>query len=224
MSTANSKPVISESEQAQRMDLLRAALPECQPQEGSPANTFTTSELEKLRSVMKEMNLGPRDAETNTLVKNAHTMDIFNLKQWAPSEEILTESNSGECPQDAAQPQDDMEVIEKPKAADIVTSSNVSTMHNSWHGAPKIAPFGLVSQLFRQKVREGKFTGPTNGQCPGHLQCNLVVLPQGQHAFDFLLFCQRNKKACPLIEVCDVGSPHPIGVARGADLRTDVPK
>ncbi|KAL3896632.1 MAG: hypothetical protein SGARI_007123, partial [Bacillariaceae sp.] len=66
-----------------------------------------------------------------------------------------------------------------------------------------------------------RFTTPTNGVCPGFLQCNLVVLPQGPIAFDFLLFCQRNPKACPLIEVCDVGSPFPHGVAPGADLRTD---
>merc|ERR1712176_918975 len=56
------------------------------------------------------------------------------------------------------------------------------------------------------------------------MQCNLVVLPQGPAAFDFLLFCQRNPKACPLIDVCDVGSPYAPGVAKGADLRTDVPK
>ena len=77
---------------------------------------------------------------------------------------------------------------------------------------------------FRLAVRSGRYTGPTNGVLPGYLQCNLVVLEQGQTAFDFLLFCQRNKKACPLIEVCDVGCPSAEVVAAGSDLRTDIPK
>ena len=60
--------------------------------------------------------------------------------------------------------------------------------------------------------------------CPGFLQCNLVVLPAGPAAFDFLLFCQRNPKACPLIEVCEAGSAVPLSVAPDADLRTDCPR
>mmetsp|Transcript_9014 Transcript_9014/g.21970 ORF Transcript_9014/g.21970 Transcript_9014/m.21970 type:complete len:328 (+) Transcript_9014:76-1059(+) len=79
-------------------------------------------------------------------------------------------------------------------------------------------------QEFRQAVRSGRYTGPTNGCCPGYMQCNLVVLEEGQSAYDFLLFCQRNRKACPLIEVCDVGSPSVEAIAAGSDLRTDIPK
>lgn len=92
-----------------------------------------------------------------------------------------------------------------------------------WYGAPKfeLKPVHIPRQ-FRQQVRKGAFTGPTNSCCPGFLQCNLVVLPQ-KEAFDFLVFCQRNRKACPLIEACEVGSPCPVGVAPGADLRTDIP-
>ena len=77
---------------------------------------------------------------------------------------------------------------------------------------------------FRQAVRSGQYTGPTNGCCPGYMQCNLVVVEEGQPSYDFLLFCQRNKKACPLIEVCDVGSPSAEAIAAGSDLRTDIPK
>ena len=55
------------------------------------------------------------------------------------------------------------------------------------------------------------------------MQANLAVLPKEQ-AYDFLLFCQRNPRPCPLIEVTDVGSPEPVGVAPGADLRTDIPR
>jgi len=57
----------------------------------------------------------------------------------------------------------------------------------------------------------------------GHVQANLAVLPK-DYAYDFLLFCQRNPRACPLIEVTDIGSPEPTGVAPGADLRTDLPR
>lgn len=211
----------SSDERSERMDLLRAALPECQPQEGSPANTFTQSELDALRSVMQGLNLGPRDPETTSLVKAAHKLDIFSAQQFTepptattttPKEEAVTppqERFVDDAQPQEDQPQEDVEVVEKQPSI--------------WHGAPKIG-LNLPPQSFRESVRRGEFTGPTNGTCPGYMQCNLVVLPQGPHAFDFLLFCQRNKKACPLIEVCDVGSPHPNGVARGADLRTDIPK
>ena len=76
---------------------------------------------------------------------------------------------------------------------------------------------------FRRAVRKGFFSGSTNSMCPGYTQCNLVVLPE-KDAFDFLIFCQRNKKACPLIEVCDVGSAIPKFCAKDANLKTDLPK
>ena len=41
-------------------------------------------------------------------------------------------------------------------------------------------------------------------------------------AFDFLRFCGRNPKPCPLIEVTDPGDPEPRLTAAGADLRTDL--
>ena len=75
----------------------------------------------------------------------------------------------------------------------------------------------------REEIRRGRWTAPTAGLAPGYVQANLVVLPQAD-AYDFLLFCQRNPRPCPLIEVTDPGSPEPAGVAPGADLRTDLPK
>jgi len=61
----------------------------------------------------------------------------------------------------------------------------------SWYGAPRMdSADNAGPRSFREKVRQGQFAGPTNGVCPGFLQCNLVVLPRGQHAFDFLSFCQ----------------------------------
>ena len=57
---------------------------------------------------------------------------------------------------------------------------------------------------------------------PGHVQANLVVLPQDL-AFDFMLLCQRNPKPCPLLEVTEPGDYEPRLLAPGADLRYDVP-
>ena len=75
----------------------------------------------------------------------------------------------------------------------------------------------------RLAMRRGEWTGPTTFQVPGFVQCNLVVLPRA-FAYDFLLYCQRNPKACPVVEVTDAGSPEPRRAAPGADLRTDLPR
>src|SRR6266850_1034911 len=75
----------------------------------------------------------------------------------------------------------------------------------------------------RADIRSGKLAGITAGFGPGFVQANMAVLPRDD-AYDFLLFCQRNPRPCPLIEVTDVGSPEPVGVAPGADVRTDIPR
>lgn len=74
----------------------------------------------------------------------------------------------------------------------------------------------------RQACRSGSWTSPTAGLAPGYAQANLVILPR-DWAFDFLLFCQRNPRPCPLIAVTEAGCPSP-PVAPDADLRTDLPK
>ena len=74
----------------------------------------------------------------------------------------------------------------------------------------------------RSLFRTGELVRPTSGMAPGRVQANLVVLPKDL-AFDFLLFCQRNPKPCPLLEVVEAGSSEPVAFAPGADLRTDVP-
>jgi len=73
----------------------------------------------------------------------------------------------------------------------------------------------------RNEARLGDYTQPTTGCAPGYLQANLMIIPQ-QQAFDFLLFCQRNPKPCPLIEVLAPGEREP-ACAQGADIATDVP-
>jgi uncharacterized protein YcsI (UPF0317 family) len=75
----------------------------------------------------------------------------------------------------------------------------------------------------RSRIRSGQHTGPTSGLAPGFAQANLVVLPASD-AQDFLEFCVRNPKPCPVLEVTDTGSPHPVTLSRDADLRTDLPR
>jgi uncharacterized protein YcsI (UPF0317 family) len=75
----------------------------------------------------------------------------------------------------------------------------------------------------RAAARRGDLTGPTAGLAAGFTQANLVVLPRDD-AFDFLRFCVRNPRPCPVLEVTDPGSTEPAQTAPGADLRTDLPR
>jgi len=81
----------------------------------------------------------------------------------------------------------------------------------------------IESQQLRHRIRSGEFATNTAGQAPGFVQANLVVVPQA-HAFDFLLFCQRNPKPCPLLEVIEAGEVAPSRLAPEADIRKDVPR
>ncbi len=64
--------------------------------------------------------------------------------------------------------------------------------------------------------------GVTSGLAPGYVQANLAILPK-EYAFDFLLFCQRNPKPCPLIEVTEPGQQEASTSSFGSDIRTDLP-
>ncbi len=78
-------------------------------------------------------------------------------------------------------------------------------------------------RALRDAIRTGKWRGPTAGLCPGRTQANLVILPKDL-AFYFFLFCQRNPKPCPVLEVLDPGCWEPAATAPGADIRTDCPR
>jgi len=75
----------------------------------------------------------------------------------------------------------------------------------------------------RELIRKGQLARPTSGMAPGHVQTNLAILPEDL-AFDFLLFCARNPKPCPIIEVIEAGKTEPRETAPGADLRSDAPR
>ncbi|MBR5641183.1 MAG: putative hydro-lyase [Firmicutes bacterium] len=81
----------------------------------------------------------------------------------------------------------------------------------------------LTPAEMRALIRKEEYTGQTSGLCPGYAQANLVVLPE-EYAYDFLLFAQRNPKACPLLEVTDTGSRLLKDIAPGADIATDIPR
>ena len=73
----------------------------------------------------------------------------------------------------------------------------------------------------RQLIREGRLSRPTSCVAPHFVQANLAILPRDV-AFEFLLFCQRNPKPCPVIEVIDAGEVEAALTAPGSDIRTDL--
>jgi uncharacterized protein YcsI (UPF0317 family) len=79
------------------------------------------------------------------------------------------------------------------------------------------------AQKARLDIREKRHAGTTRGLAIGYVQCNLAIVPQAL-AFELLLYCQRNARACPVLEVCDPGDSEPRQLAPGADLRTDLPR
>lgn len=75
----------------------------------------------------------------------------------------------------------------------------------------------------RKLIRKGAWDKPTGGVAMGYAQANLAILPE-KYAFDFILFCQRNPKPCPLLEVLEPGRFKTEFMAAGADIRTDIPQ
>ena len=82
---------------------------------------------------------------------------------------------------------------------------------------------GLDAAGVRAAIRAGAYDRHTAGLAPGRLQCNLAILPE-RHALDFLRFCQRNPRPCPVVAVGDTGDPSLPTLGRGIDVRTDLPR
>ena len=81
---------------------------------------------------------------------------------------------------------------------------------------------GATGAEVRAAVRTGRWTQVTHGLARGFVQANLAIVPE-RFAFDFLRFCVRNPKPCPLIDVTDPGDAEPRRAAPGGDIRTDLP-
>ncbi|MGB3315506.1 MAG: putative hydro-lyase [Albidovulum sp.] len=76
--------------------------------------------------------------------------------------------------------------------------------------------------VVRVAIRANRYRSHTAGLGAGVLQTNLVILPES-FALDFMRFCQRNPKPCPLVGVSDTGDPALFTLGRDIDIRTDVP-
>jgi uncharacterized protein YcsI (UPF0317 family) len=92
----------------------------------------------------------------------------------------------------------------------VVRATEVFSEHSTAHVA-------------RRKIRVGDFAGHTSGVAHGFVQGNVVILPQNL-AGDFLRYCQRNPKPCPLLAVGDPGVPFLPELGNDVDVRTDVPR
>lgn len=75
----------------------------------------------------------------------------------------------------------------------------------------------------RHACRSGRYTGYTAGLARGYVQANICILPKAW-ADDFLLYCQRNPKPCPLLARSEVGDPHLPALGHDLDVRTDLPR
>jgi uncharacterized protein YcsI (UPF0317 family) len=80
----------------------------------------------------------------------------------------------------------------------------------------------LTPAELRDQIRRKIWTGPTSGAAAGYVQANLVMLP-AEAAFHFLLFCVRNPKPCPILDVLEPGAVE-AKIAPGSDLRRDLPR
>lgn len=86
-----------------------------------------------------------------------------------------------------------------------------------------ITTFAQAARQVRLDARAGRLAGPTANLAPGHVQANLAILPQALAA-DFLRFCQRNPKPCPLLAVSEPGDPRLPELGEDIDIRTDIPR
>jgi uncharacterized protein YcsI (UPF0317 family) len=75
----------------------------------------------------------------------------------------------------------------------------------------------------RAAIRSGEFSGHTSGLAEGHVQGNVVILPSAL-ANDFLRYCQRNPKPCPLLAVSEPGESLLPSLGTDIDIRTDLPR
>ncbi|WP_457317502.1 putative hydro-lyase [Sinomonas sp. RB5] len=84
-----------------------------------------------------------------------------------------------------------------------------------------LAPQSAHPRQARTAFRGG-LAVPTSGWSAGYTQLNMISVP-ADWAYDVLLFCQRNPKPCPVLDVTDPGSTT-TALASEADLRTDIPR
>ncbi|WP_407066411.1 putative hydro-lyase [Jannaschia seohaensis] len=81
----------------------------------------------------------------------------------------------------------------------------------------------LSAPEIRRAIRAGRYDRHTAGLAAGKLQCNLAILP-ARYADDFLEFCDRNPRPCPVVGVSRPGATGIPELAEDLDIRRDVPR
>jgi uncharacterized protein YcsI (UPF0317 family) len=91
------------------------------------------------------------------------------------------------------------------------------------HTMRPMSPTSNDAAAARDAIRRGEWTQHTSGLAERHVQGNLVILPRAL-ADDFLRYCQRNPKPCPLLAMSEPGDPRLPALGADIDIRTDVPR
>jgi uncharacterized protein YcsI (UPF0317 family) len=100
------------------------------------------------------------------------------------------------------------------KAIGLDVNSHKITIEETARTSAKVA---------RKSIRCGEWVSHTSGLAEGYVQGNIVILPEAQ-ANDFLRFCQRNPKPCPLLAVGEPGQANLPTLGHDIDICTDVPR
>jgi uncharacterized protein YcsI (UPF0317 family) len=79
----------------------------------------------------------------------------------------------------------------------------------------------LTAAEVRAAARDGRWTGTTRAAAPGHLQCNVVILPE-RDAADFERWCELNSSVAPILARSAAGDPR-LPALGEIDLRHDLP-
>ncbi len=79
------------------------------------------------------------------------------------------------------------------------------------------------AQQVRQQIRKGVWHSHTSGLASDHVQGNVVILPEAL-AGDFLRYCQRNPKPCPVLAVSEPGQAMLPSLGADIDICTDLPR
>ncbi|WP_299664782.1 putative hydro-lyase [uncultured Ruegeria sp.] len=79
-----------------------------------------------------------------------------------------------------------------------------------------------TTESVRAQIRSQSYRGHTAGLGGNTLQANLAILPE-LYALDFMRYCQRNPKPCPIVGVSDTGNPNMDTLGSDIDIRTDTP-
>ena len=101
------------------------------------------------------------------------------------------------------------------------TQANAGTAAASATAGSAAGP--TPARAARERIRRGEWTGHTSGLADRHVQGNLVILPSAL-ADDFLRYCQRNPKPCPVLAVSEPGDPALPALGADIDIRCDVPR